>query len=256
MAVDLVAKNIVQVFENENREDVCALKDFNFETHEPEIVGIVGLSGCGKSTFLRLVAGLDEPTSGELTYNGKPIKGPDYNRGFIFQSATLYDWLNIYDNIAFGLKARKVLKGNEQKVNEYIELMGLKGFEKSYPHQISGGMAARASIARTFIQEPELVLLDEPLSALDAFTRMSIQNELLKIHKRSKSTFILVTHDLEEAVFLCDRVIVMSQRPGKNVGEIKIDLEHPRDRTSAEFIEYRKEILSLFPQEFRKRIEF
>ena len=255
MAVDLVAKNIVQVFENENREDVCALKGFNFETHEPEIVGIVGLSGCGKSTFLRLVAGLDTPTSGELLYNGKPIEGPEYNRGFIFQSATLYDWLNIYDNIAFGLKARKVLKGNEHKVNEYIELMGLKGFEKSYPHQISGGMAARASIARTFIQEPELVLLDEPLSALDAFTRMSIQNELLKIHEKTKSTFILVTHDLEEAVFLCDRVVVMTQRPGKNVGEIKIDLEHPRDRTSAEFIEYRKRILELFPKEFRERIE-
>lgn len=256
MAVNLLAKNISQTFKNENREDTCALRDFNFETNKPEIVGIVGLSGCGKSTFLRLVAGLDKPTSGELIYNGKPIEGPDYNRGFIFQSATLYDWLNIYDNIAFGLKARKVFKGQEQKVDEYIELMGLKGFEKSYPHQVSGGMAARASFARTFIQEPELVLLDEPLSALDAFTRMGIQKELLNIQRRTQATFILVTHDLEEAVFLCDRVVVMSERPGRNVGEVTIDLEHPRDRTSAEFIDYRKKILGLFPQEFRERVEF
>ena len=248
MAVDLIARNIVQIFKNENREDVCALRDFSFETHEPEIVGIVGLSGCGKSTFLRLVAGLDKPTSGELTYNGKPIEGPNYNRGFIFQSAKLYDWLNIYDNIAFGLKARGVFKENKHKVQEYIDLMGLAGFEKSYPHQVSGGMAARTSFARTFIQEPELVLLDEPLSALDAFTRMTIQQELLNIHHRTKSTLILVTHDLEEAVFLCDRVVVMTERPGRNVGEVRINLEHPRNRTSEEFIEHRKRILSLFPK--------
>lgn len=251
MAVDLIARNIVQIFKNENREDVCALRDFNFETHEPEIVGIVGLSGCGKSTFLRLVAGLDKPTSGELTYNGKPIEGPNYNRGFIFQSATLYDWLNIYDNIAFGLKARGVFKENKHKVHEYIDLMGLAGFEKSYPHQVSGGMAARTSFARTFIQEPELVLLDEPLSALDAFTRMSIQQELLNIHHRTKSTLILVTHDLEEAVFLCDRVVVMTERPGRNVGQVRIDLKHPRNRTSEGFIAYRKRILSIFPKELQ-----
>lgn len=249
MSIKIKAADIKQEFTGKNREKILALDNFNFETSEPEIVGIVGLSGCGKSTFLRLVAGLDKPTSGEITCNEKRIEGTDSNRGFIFQSPTLFDWLTVEKNVSFGLKARGELKGNEKKVSDIIELVGLSGFEKSYPHEISGGMAARTSIARTLISEPELVLLDEPLSALDAFTRMSIQEELIKIHLRTKSTFILVTHDLEEAVFLCDRVVVMSERPGRNIGEVKIDLNHPRDRTSAEFVNYRKRILELFPKE-------
>ncbi len=248
MSKEIIASNIVKTFENDKGEEVKALDNFNFESKNPEIVGIVGTSGCGKSTFLRLVAGLDFPTSGNLTYDNKKIEGPDYNRGFIFQSATLFDWLSIKDNISFGLKARKKLRGMEKDVDEYIDLMGLRGFENNYPYQVSGGMAARASFARTFIQEPDLVLLDEPLSALDAFTRMNLQKEILNIHQRTGSTFILVTHDLEEAVFLCDRVVVMSPRPGHGVGVVKIDMDHPRDRTSDAFIEYRKEILSLFPQ--------
>ena len=246
MSANIVAKNIIQVFETESGDSITALKDFNFESTQSEIVGIVGKSGCGKSTFLRLVAGLDKPESGSLEYNGKPIAGPSSERGFVFQYSTLFNWLTIYDNIAFGLKARGVFRKEEHKVQEYIDLMGLSGFEKSYPHQISGGMAARACFARTFISEPELVLLDEPLSALDAFTRIALQEELIRIQNRTQCTLILVTHDLEEAVFLCNRVIVMSERPGTNVAEIRIDLQHPRDRTSAEFNSHRREILSFF----------
>lgn len=249
MSLAIKASNIKRVFTGKNGEEICALDGFNFETNEPEIVGIVGTSGCGKSTFLRLVAGLDKPQGGTITCNGEEIKGTDHNRGFIFQAPTLFDWLTVEGNIGFGLRARKVLKGNEQKVQDIIDLVGLKGFEKSYPHEISGGMAARTSIARALISEPELVLLDEPLSALDAFTRMAIQEELLKIHARTKSTFLLVTHDLEEAVFLCDRVVVMSARPGKNLGEVKIDLQHPRDRTSESFMEHRRKILELLKKE-------
>ncbi len=248
MSANIKAANIKQVFTGKNGEEICALDGFDFETSEPEIVGIVGLSGCGKSTFLRLVAGLDKPQSGVITCNEEPILSTSPNRGFIFQSPTLFDWLTVKKNIEFGLKARGELKGNEKKVSDMIDMVGLSGFEKSYPYEISGGMAARTSIARTLISEPDLVLLDEPLSALDAFTRMSIQEQLLKIQQRTKSTFILVTHDLEEAVFLCDRVVVMSQRPGKNIGEVKIDLAHPRDRTSKEFVEYRRRILDLFPK--------
>lgn len=248
MSANLVAKDVVRYFINEDKEKLTVLDGFNLESHEPEILGLVGLSGCGKSTFLRLVAGLDMPQGGTITIDGKEIEGPGQNTGFIFQSPTLYDWLSVYDNIAFGLRATNKFKENKDKIDQYIKMMGLSGFEKSYPHQISGGMAARTSFARTFVQEPELVLLDEPLSALDAFTRCTIQEELINIQKRTKATFILVTHDLEEAVFLCDRVIVMSSRPGRNIGEVKIDLEHPRDRTSAKFGEYRREILSLFPK--------
>ena len=152
----------------------------------------------------------------------------------------------MHDNIAFGLKARHVYKQNAHKVDEYIKMMGLEGFEKSYPYQISGGMASRTALARTFVQNPGLVLLDEPLSALDAFTRMAIQDEIVRMHLQTDAMFMLVTHDIEEAVYLCDRVVVMSPRPGRMVGEVAIDLPHPRDRMSEEFVAKRREILGLF----------
>ena len=252
MSAEIVAENVTRTFAGKNGEEIVALDGFNFESKRSEIVGIVGTSGCGKSTFLRLVAGLDKPQGGKVTCNGAEIEGTDPNRGFIFQQPTLFDWLTVEGNVGFGLKARGMLKGNEKKVSDIIELVGLSGFEKSYPHELSGGMAARTSIARTLISEPELVLLDEPLSALDAFTRMAIQEELLKIRERTNSTYILVTHDLEEAVFLCDRVVVMSARPGRNIGEVSVRLQHPRDRTSEEFVEVRRKILELLQTEIKK----
>ena len=242
----LEAKDILRVYQDGEGHDVRALEDFSLSLEGAEVVGLVGPSGCGKSTFLRLVAGLDKPQGGTLLYDGQPIEGPHYDRGLVFQSASLYDWLTVKDNIAFGLKARHVYKGNEEKVAEYIKMMGLEGFEDSYPYQISGGMASRTALARTFIQEPGLVLLDEPLSALDAFTRMVIQDEIIRMHQSTDAIFILVTHDIEEAVYLCDRVLVMSARPGTVIGEVDIALEHPRNRTSQEFVEKRKEILEMF----------
>lgn len=240
------AENIKRIYKDDEGKEVLALTDFNLFIEGSEVVGLVGPSGCGKSTFLRLVAGLDKPQGGSLEYDGQPITGPHYDRGLVFQSASLYDWLTVSGNIAFGLKARHVYKGNEEKVAEYIKLMGLEGFEDSYPYQISGGMASRTALARTFIQEPGLVLLDEPLSALDAFTRMVIQDEIIRMHKKTDAIFILVTHDIEEAVYLCDRVMVMSARPGTIIAEVDIDLEHPRDRTSLAFVEKRKKILERF----------
>lgn len=241
----LEAHNVVRVYNDEDGREVRVLDGFSLRIEGSEVVGIVGPSGCGKSTFLRLVAGLDAAQGGELLYDGEPITGAHYDRGMVFQSPTLFDWLTVYDNIAFGLKARGVLKGNEDRVRHYIELMGLEGFENSYPYQISGGMASRTALARTFIQEPGLILLDEPLSALDAFTRMTIQDEIIRMHAHSDAIFVLVTHDIEEAVYMCNRVVVMSARPARTVGEVRIDMPHPRDRMSEKFVAKRKEILDL-----------
>lgn len=245
----LDAKDIVRIYTDDEHRDVLALDHFSLHMEGAEVVGIVGPSGCGKSTFLRLVAGLDLPQEGTLVYDGEPISGPHYDRGLVFQNAALYDWLTVHDNIAFGLKARHVYKQNAHKVDEYIKMMGLEGFEKSYPYQISGGMASRTALARTFVQNPGLVLLDEPLSALDAFTRMAIQDEIVRMHLQTDAMFMLVTHDIEEAVYLCDRVVVMSPRPGRMVGEVAIDLPHPRDRMSEEFVAKRREILGLFVEQ-------
>jgi sulfonate transport system ATP-binding protein len=241
----LEAHDITRIFTDQAGDELLVLDHFSLTVEKSEIVGIVGPSGCGKSTFLRLVAGLDTPQGGTLSYDGKPISGPHYDRGLVFQSPALFDWLTVAGNIAFGLKARRVYRGNSSKIDEYITMMGLEGFEASYPYQISGGMASRTALARTFIQDPGLVLLDEPLAALDAFTRMSIQDEIIRMHQRSGAIYLLVTHDIEEAVYLSDRVLVMSARPGRLIGEIPITLPHPRDRISETFVARRREVLDM-----------
>ena len=224
----LIAQGIKRAFKADDGTELVALSDFDLEAKQGEVVALIGPSGCGKSTFLRLVAGLDTPQSGELTYNGSPITGPDPNRGFVFQQANLYPWLTVEKNVAFGLKANGTYKENRHRVQEMIDLMGLAGFEKSYPHQI----------------DPDVLLLDEPLSALDAFTRAVIQDEILAMCVKFKPIVLLVTHDIEEAVYLADRVVVLSPRPGTKVAEIPVDLPHPRDRISSEFIAKRHEILN------------
>ena len=241
----LVARDVRRVFHTEDGADLLALHDFNLEAEHGELIALIGPSGCGKSTFLRLVAGLDEHQGGTLQYGGEGIKGPSHDRGFVFQETNLYPWLTVEANIAFGLKARGVYKSQAHRVQEMIELMGLSGFEKAYPHQISGGMAARVAIAQTLVQDPGIVLLDEPLSALDAFTRAIIQDEILKMRDRFRPIILMVTHDIEEAVYMADRVVVLTPRPGSNAGEVRIDLEHPRDRLSAEFIDLRHKVMSM-----------
>jgi sulfonate transport system ATP-binding protein len=242
----LELRNVCQSFPLDDGRKLEVLKDVSFAITQPEIVGIVGPSGCGKSTLLRLISGLDMPAQGELLYDGAPITGPGPERGFVFQSPALCDWLTIKENIAIGLKTRKLYKENEAKVDSLIEKMGLSGFENSYPYQISGGMASRASLARTFVQEPGVVLLDEPLSALDAFTRALIQDQIVQMHLSTNALFVLVTHDIEEAVYLCDRILIMSSRPSTVVQEIHVDLPHPRDRVSDEFVTKRREVLKQF----------
>ncbi len=239
----LIAENVQRIFKQENGEELVALKDFNLEVTQGEIVALIGPSGCGKSTFLRLVAGLDKPQGGTIIYDGKEIEGPDPDRGFVFQEASLYPWLTVHNNIAFGLKTRGLYREQKDRVQEMIDLMGLTGFEKSYPHQLSGGMASRAALAQTFILNPSILMLDEPLSALDAFTRAVIQDEILTMCEKFKPLVLLVTYDIEEAVYLADRVVVLSPRPGTNIVEIPVEIPHPRDRTSLEFIAKRRELM-------------
>ena len=175
----------------------------------------------------------------------RKITKPDYDRGLVFQDPNLFPWLNIHDNIAFGLKVRHLFRSHKEDVGEYMELVGLKGFEKSYPHQLSGGMCQRASLARALIGHPQALLLDEPLGALDAFTRMNMQDELLRIKKEKNMTMVMVTHDVDEAVYLADQIVVMSPRPAKIEQVLDVKLSHPRDRNNPEFIRLRSEILRI-----------
>lgn len=222
-----------------------ALENINLDIKPGEFISIVGPSGCGKSTILRLIAGLIVPTTGNITLNHEVIKGTDPKRGMVFQKPTLFPWLTVEENVAFSLKMQKQLKGNEDKVDKMISLVGLDEFRKSYPHQLSGGMAQRVALIRTMINEPEVFLLDEPLGALDAFTRMNMQDELLNMWQQKKHMMIMVTHDVDEAIYMGTRVIVMAPRPGRIREDISIDLEYPRNRNGKKFLEYRTKILEM-----------
>lgn len=225
---------------------VEALKDINLEIRRGEFVSIIGSSGCGKTTLLRLIGGLDQPQGGQVLLNDTPITGPDPQRGYVFQQGSLFPWLTVEQNIAAGLKARHVYREQKDKVPYYIHLIGLDGFEKAYPHQISGGMAQRVAIARALINDPEVLLMDEPMGALDSFTRADLQDKLLEIRAENDATMILVTHDVDEAIYLSDRIVIMTPRPGKISEVLEVQLPHPRDRGGVEFTNLRREILDRF----------
>ena len=215
-------------FINPTGERIIALDNVSLEIPSGSFVSLIGPSGCGKSTLLRLISGLIPMDEGELTLDGVPVTAPGADRGFMFQEHTLFPWLSIYDNIAFGLRARGIYKQEKDRVDEFIEMVGLKGFEHSYPHQLSGGMCQRASLARALVGRPKVLLLDEPLGALDAFTRMNMQDEILRIWKETGMTAIMITHDVDEAVYLSDKVVVMTPRPGRITGTLDIRLSRPR----------------------------
>lgn len=236
-----VSKSFAKI---ENDEVTHALNDINLTMESGEFISLVGPSGCGKSTILRLVAGLINPTTGKLTVDGKEINGPSPSRGMVFQKPTLFPWLTVYDNIAFSLKRQRKYKGNEDKVERMLDVIGLQSFRDDYPGQLSGGMAQRVALVRSLINEPDILLLDEPLGALDAFTRMGMQDEILKMWKENGQLAIMVTHDVDEAIYMGTRVIVLDANPGRVVADIKITEDYPRDRSSASFVEYRNEILN------------
>jgi sulfonate transport system ATP-binding protein len=209
-----------------------------------EFVSVVGASGCGKSTLLRLIVGLDTEYDGAILLDGRRIEGPGPERGIVFQDHRLFPWLTVADNIALGLEAGNIaLKEQRRRVAENIALVGLDGFENAYPHQLSGGMAQRAAIARALVGQPEILLLDEPLGALDSLTRAYLQEELLRIWRPGAVTMIMVTHDVEEAVYLSDRVVVMEPRPGRISAVLPVDLPRPRERAAPDFIRLKERIL-------------
>lgn len=235
--------SVSKQFSNKDGEIVTALQDVSLDIEPGTFISLIGPSGCGKSTLLRLIAGLIQADKGEILIDNQKVTKPGYERGFMFQEHNLFPWLSIYDNIAFGLKARKIYQEQKNSVDEYIELVGLKGFEKYYPHQLSGGMCQRASLARALVGHPDVLLLDEPLGALDAFTRMNIQDEILRIQAEKHMTMIMVTHDVDEAVYLSNKIVVMTPRPGRITSVVDVEMSHPRDRSSDDFLKYHSEIL-------------
>ncbi|MDR1832404.1 MAG: ABC transporter ATP-binding protein [Fusobacteriaceae bacterium] len=241
-AIDI--RNVSQRFTGVAGEEVNVLRDINLQIRKGEFLSIIGPSGCGKTTLLRLIAGLASPLGGTLTEGDAPITGPSPDRGYVFQQNGLFPWLTVEKNIAAGLKARKVYAKEKRHVKKYIELVGLSGFEGAYPHQISGGMAQRAAIARSLINEPTVLLLDEPLGALDSFTRMNLQEELLRLWRDKGNTMIMVTHDIDEAVYLSNRIVVMTPRPGQIAKIIDVPMGYPRNRASADFTRLRTQILT------------
>jgi len=245
----ITASNISKEFINSEGDKTIALSNLNVEIKSGEFICLIGPSGCGKSTFLRLIAGLISPTTGEISLDDKVIHEPGYERGFVFQDPTLFPWLTVYDNISYGLKIRHVYKEKKKEVDEFIKLVGLTGFEKSYPHHLSGGMAQRVSLARALVNHPKVLLLDEPLGALDAFTRMNMQDEILRIWKERGTTMVMVTHDVDEAIYLSDRIFVMTHRPAKIEEIIKVDIGRGenlgRQRDNPDFLNLRSQILQI-----------
>ena len=241
LKLDHVSKSFAKI---ETDEVTHALNEINLTMKSGEFISLVGPSGCGKSTILRLVAGLIMPTTGKLTVDDNEIQGPSPERGMVFQKPTLFPWLTVKDNIAFSLKMQGKLKGNEDKVEKMLDVIGLGSFRDDYPGQLSGGMAQRVALVRSLINEPDILLLDEPLGALDAFTRMNMQDEILRIWQEKEQLAIMVTHDVDEAVYMGSRVIVMDSNPGRVVSDITIKEKYPRDRSSAMFVEYRNESLN------------
>lgn len=241
LKLDNVSKSFAKV---EKDEITHALSSISLEMKSGEFISLVGTSGCGKSTILRLIAGLITPTVGTLSVN-EEITGPAPDRGMVFQRPTLFPWLTVEKNIGFSLKMQNKLKGNEQRVDHMLDLIGLKNFKDDYPGQLSGGMAQRVALVRTLINEPPILLLDEPLGALDAFTRMNMQDEILSAWRGRNQLAVMVTHDVDEAIYMGTRVIVMEPSPGRIKADIPIKLDYPRNRSSAQFIEYRNQILEM-----------
>ncbi|MDR2160029.1 MAG: ABC transporter ATP-binding protein [Treponema sp.] len=243
MSVLIAVKNVTRVYRDTGGNPVYALKKVDLDIEEGEFISIIGPSGCGKTTLLRLIAGLDRPEEGSLSIDGQEIREPGYERGYIFQQASLFPWATVYDNAALGLKARKIFSENKEKVQDFINMIGLDGFERAYPHEISGGMAQRVAIIRSLINEPKVLLLDEPLGALDAFKRIELQEQLADMWKKTGATMVMVTHDVDEAIALSGRIVIMTPRPGRIVRIVEVCLKSGRDRNNDDFIALRRKIL-------------
>ena len=248
MAVENIVeiKHLTKVF-NDGKNEVRALEDIGLEIKEGSFTSIIGGSGCGKSTMLRIIGGLDTEYTGEVFVNGSKVTAPSREKGFVFQDHRLLPWLTVKENIRFSLP--KEQKKNDALIKEYLELVGLSDFENSLPKQLSGGMAQRVAIARALANKPKILLLDEPFGALDAITKVNLQEELLKIWQKEKITMVIVTHDIDEAVYLGENVVVMTPRPGRIKHIYETDLGTPRLRTGSLFAKAREDIYKEFFKE-------
>jgi NitT/TauT family transport system ATP-binding protein len=239
----LKIKNVSKIFQVDGN-DMEALHDINLSINENEFICFIGPSGCGKTTLLRIIAGLDVPTSGAVYLKGDAITGPGPERGMVFQEYSLFPWRTVLDNVAFGLQLKGVPKEKRYEMARlYLRMVGLERFEDSYPHELSGGMKQRVAIARALVNDPLALLMDEPFGALDAQTRNIMQSELLRIWNEEKKTIVFVTHSVDEAIYLGDRIVMMSARPGRIKEIIDIDLPRPRNRTSSEVNRIRDRVL-------------
>jgi len=237
----LQVKNLNKTFYSDWGE-VVALKEVDFSCSQSEFIAIVGPSGCGKTTLLRIIAGLEEPSSGEILFDSKQIHGPGYDRAIVFQEPRLFPWLTVEQNISFGIINKKNNHVVQQIVDQTLDLVGLIPFRKAYPYELSGGMAQRVAIARAFAFEPKALLMDEPFSALDAQTRSRLQIELINLWKKTEKTIILVTHDIEEALLLSQKILIMSPSPGTIKEIVDVPIAYPRNQESSAFANLKKYI--------------
>ncbi|MEH2470638.1 NitT/TauT family transport system ATP-binding protein [Nitrobacteraceae bacterium AZCC 2161] len=233
--------------------DVPALVDINLEIQEGEFICLLGPSGCGKSTLLKIIAGLIPSSAGKITINGKPIDGPGPERAVVFQDYALFPWMSVRDNIEFGLEARKLAPPARKEISDkLLSVVGLTDFANRYPHHLSGGMKQRVSIARALAVNPSLLLMDEPFGALDAQTRQTLQDELLRIWREYRKTVIFVTHSIEEAIYLSDRIVVMTARPGRIKEVITVNEARPRDMTGNEMNQRQREVRAVLNEEIER----
>ena len=241
----------------QNGQEFTALSDVNLDIERGEFICLLGPSGCGKSTLLNAIAGFDPVNKGSVSIDGNEVKNPSINNVTIFQNYGLLPWRTVLKNVELGLESKKVPKSERTKIaKKYLEMVKLSEFENSFPHQLSGGMQQRVAIARALAVEPEIIFMDEPFGALDAITRMKLQDDILDICKEEKKTIIFVTHDIEEAVYLADRIVVMTPNPGKVKGVITVPLHHFRDRTSGDFLLVRDKIFDLLNMKTEEYIEY
>jgi ABC-type nitrate/sulfonate/bicarbonate transport system ATPase subunit len=235
--------NVRKSYDTEHVQPI--LEGLSLTVKAGSLVALIGPSGCGKSTLLRVVAGLEKPEQGQIRLGEETISDPAADRGLVFQDPTLFPWLTVRRNIETGLVARGVLAQHRMEVNHLLELMGLEAAAHLYPHQLSGGMAQRVALARALVNHPRLLLLDEPLGALDQFTRMRMQDEILKLWHAEGTSMLLVTHDIDEALYMSDQVVVMTPRPGRIDRVMEVPLPRPRSRTSEAFLKLRSAILEM-----------
>ena len=246
----LSASGLSRTFTLGNGQSIVALENIGLEIEENSFICIVGPSGCGKSTLLRIMAGLDRATAGQMLYRGGPQNRPRKELGVIFQEYSLFPWRTTIDNVAFGLElAGLPQKEREIQGRKYLELVGLGRYEKAFPHELSGGMRQRVAIARALANQPDILLMDEPFGALDAYTRIRLQKRLLDIWEEDRKTVVFVTHSVDEAVFLADRILVMSTNPGKIIEDINVSLPRPRERARPEYAFLTASILNLLEQQ-------